>query len=618
MSERPHGPMGGPGGRPPMGGEKGKKGSLMKMFGSMKRFFVPIIIASVLLIVSVLCQIYAPQKVSDVTNTLSSVVAGADNTQALSDLQGYCITLIIIYSVVALCSYIASFTFVTISQMYAKGLRKQVAAKINRIPLSYFDSHQYGDILSTLTNDVDNIGTSLQNTISSLIQSAFTLVGVVIAMFITSWQMSLAVLVSLPLMLIMMIVVIKFAQPQFRRRQDSLAKIDSIVEEDYSGQLIIKCFNAEERSTEKFEKANEYNRTAAFKAQIFGGLMQPITSFISYFAYAAVFVVGGLLIAEDIGFTYGTISSFMIYVNLFQSPLSQIAQVMNTLQTASASSSRVFDFLEQPEMSDETEKEFKLRGEDGKEHIEGRVEFRHVNFSYDASREIIHDFSATVEPGMKVAIVGPTGAGKTTMVNLLMRFYEINSGEILIDGVNIHDMPREEIHDIFGMVLQDTWVFEGSVRENLVYNTENVSDERVEYCYTEANLGHYIKTLPGGLDYVIQDEQSISGGQKQLMTITRAMIKEAPLLILDEATSNVDTRTEERIQEAMDKLTQGRTSFVIAHRLSTIRNADLILVMKDGNIIEQGNHDSLMEQNGFYASLYNAQFTNDPDAPTID
>ena len=601
-----------------------QKGSLTKLFGSMKRFLVPIIIASVLLIGSVVLQLFAPQRVSDVTNTLSSVVSPSeaipnpDNSQALADIQSYCIILIIFYVVIALCSYLASFIFVTIAQMYAKDLRKQVAEKINKIPLSYFDSHQYGDILSTLTNDVDNIGTSLQNTISMLIQSVVTLVGVIIAMFVTSWQMALAVLISLPLMLIMLLVVMRFAHPQFKRRQDSLAKIDSVVEEDYSGQLIIKCFNAEDRSRDKFEKANEYNRSAAFKAQIFGGLMQPITSFISYFAYAAVFVVGGLLIAQDTGFTYGTISSFMIYVNLFQSPLTQISQVMNTLQTASASSSRVFEFLEQPEMEDESGKQRQLVDEDGKEQVQGRVEFKHVSFSYDSTREIIHDFSAVVEPGMKVAIVGPTGAGKTTMVNLLMRFYEIDSGQILIDGVDIHDMPREEIHDIFGMVLQDTWVFEGSVRDNLVYNTPDVSDERVEYCYTEANLGHYIHTLPGGLDYYINDEQSISGGQKQLMTITRAMIREAPLLILDEATSNVDTRTEEKIQEAMDKLTQGRTSFVIAHRLSTIRNADLILVMKDGNIIEQGTHDSLMAENGFYASLYNAQFTNDPDAPTID
>ncbi len=595
-----------------------QKGSLGKLFVSMKAYLVPIIIASVLLITSVIIQIFAPQKVSDVTNTLQNIVAGQDNSQALADIREYCIILIICYAVIAVCGYLASFIFTTVSQLYAKSIRKQVAEKINRIPLSYFDSHQFGDILSTLTNDVDNIGQSLQNTISMIIQSAVMLVAVIIAMFVTSWQMALAVFVSLPLMLIMMVFILKFAQPQFKRRQDSLAKIDSAVEEDYSGQLIVKCFNAEERTSAKFEEVNEYNRDAAFKAQIFGGLMQPLMNFISYIAYAAVFIVGGLLIASDTGFTYGTITSFMIYVNLFQSPLSQIAQAMNTLQTAGASATRVFDFLEQSELSDESNKERKLLGEDGKEHVEGRVEFKHVSFSYDSTREIIHDFSAVVEPGMKVAIVGPTGAGKTTMVNLLMRFYEIDSGDITIDGVSIKDMPREEIHDIFGMVLQDTWMFEGTVRENLVYNTPDVTEERIEYCYTEANLAHYIHTLPGGLDYYIHDEQSISGGQKQLITISRAMIKEAPLLILDEATSNVDTRTEEKIQEAMDKLTEGRTSFVIAHRLSTIRNADLILVMKDGNIVEQGNHDSLMAQNGFYASLYNAQFSSDGSAESFD
>jgi len=401
----------------------------------------------------------------------------------------------------------------------------------------------------------------------------------------------------------------KLAMPQFIKRQNLIGKVNGIVEENYGGQLVIKCFNASKRVNENFEKENKELQKTMTKAQFFGGLMQPLMSFISYIAYAAVCIAGGIFLDQEFGgVDMGTITAFLVYINLFQSPLSQIAQGLNTMQTAAAANSRVSEFLNEKELTPNKSDKYVFQGSDLKEHIKGEVEFDHVRFGYEENQEIIHDFSCKIKPGMKVAIVGPTGAGKTTMVNLLMRFYEVNSGDIKIDGVSTKDISREEIHDIFGMVLQDTWMFEGTIRENIVYNTPNVTDKDIEEVCREANITHFIHTLPGGLDYVVTDDASISGGQKQLITIARAMLRKAPLLILDEATSNVDTRTEELIQEAMDKLTKGRTSFVIAHRLSTIKNADIILVMNNGNIIEQGNHDELMKKNGFYASLYNSQF----------
>ena len=580
--------------------------SLVKLGKDAGKYLIPIGIAALLLVVGVILQILAPSYLSDFTNEIANnYLSQTIDMKRLLDIG---IILVVFYLVVAITTYGANFILTTATNLYAMKLRRDITEKINKVPLSYFDGHQHGDILSTLTNDVDQIGQSLQSSIGMVVQSLFMLVGVLIAMFCTSWQMALTALISLPFMILFVIIVTKFAMPQFKNRQDSLADVNSVVEESYNGQLIITCFNAKDKIRSAFEKENGKLQSAMFKAQCFGGLFQPLMSFISYFAYAAVYLVGGLLMDAKAGVTFGTITAFTVYVSLFQSPLSQLAQAMNTLQMAAASSKRVFDFLGQEELSSEEGKKFVFLGEDGKEHVKGEVEFKNVSFSYDDTREIIHDFSAKVLPGMKVAIVGPTGAGKTTMVNLLMRFYEVNGGDILIDGVSIKDMPRQEIHAIFGMVLQDTWMFEGTIRENLAYNTPNVTDEQIYDALHEASMRHYVRTLPGGLDYVLEDASTIAGGQKQLFTIARAMIKNAPLLILDEATSNVDTRTEEKIQEAMDKLTKGRTSFVIAHRLSTIKNADLILVMKDGNIIEQGTHDSLMAQNGFYASLYNSQF----------
>ncbi len=585
---------------------KDMKKNLMKMIGGSKKYFPYIIIASICMAISVVLSIYAPQFLSDFTNEITRGAAKQDID--LNYIEKLGITLAVFYASNAILSYVANYIMTSISQYYAKDLRKAISDKINRMPLKYFDGHQYGDTLSIITNDVDQIGESLQQSVSMLISSVFMLIGVMIAMFITSWQMALAALISLPLMGLMLLLITKGAMPQFKKRQEYIGKVNGIVEENFSAQIIIKSFNAEDRVNSDFEKSNQQLRWTMFKAQFFGGLMQPMMSFISYVAYAAVCLVGGLLMNDGGIVTFGTITAFIVYVNLFQSPLSQIAQAANSLQMAAASSQRVFDFLGEEELAPEVNKTKKLADKDGKEVVKGAVQFKNVSFSYDPSREIIHNFSADIKPGMKVAIVGPTGAGKTTVVNLLMRFYEVNKGDILIDGVSIKDMPRSEVRDIFGMVLQDTWMFEGTIKDNIIYNTKNVQSSQLDEICKEAEIYHYIETLPNGYDYYCEDDSQISGGQKQLITIARAMLKKAPLLILDEATSNVDTRTEEEIQMAMDKLTSGRTSFVIAHRLSTIKNADLILVMKDGNIIEQGNHDSLMKQNGFYASLYNSQF----------
>lgn len=586
--------------------EKIDKKDLAKYLSSTKSFLPFIIIACILLLGYVILQILSPQYLSDMTNLIA--VSGNGNQIDLNKVTHYLVILICFYSAAVILNYSASFILTKVSQTYAYNLRKSISQKINSITLSYFDKTTVGDILSRVTNDVDTLSQSLDQAVSMVISSLFMIVGSLIGMFLTSWQMALVALIAIPLMALFTVFVIKFASPMFIKRQEEIGVVNGIVEEKYSGQLVIKVFNAEKKMNEQFDKENlELGKTMT-QAQIFGGLMMPLNSFVSYVTMSLVYLSGGLLLANNVGgITFGTITAFTVYVNLFQSPLSQLAQALNTLQSAGAASKRVFDFLAQEEMPNEDEKERKLIL-NGENKIKGEIIFDHVHFSYDKSREIIHDFSAQIKPGMKVAIVGPTGAGKTTMVNLLMRFYEINQGKIIIDGIDIKDMKREEIHDLFGMVLQDTWVFNGTLRDNLCYSTSNVSDKEIMEAAKDANLTHFIETLPGKLDYVIKDGSSISDGQKQLITICRAMLRKTPMMILDEATSNVDTRTEEEIQEAMDKLTKNKTSFVIAHRLSTIKNADLILVMKEGNIIEVGNHDELMKLNGFYASLYNSQF----------
>ena len=582
------------------------KKSMAKYMSSAKKFLPYFIIASLLLLTSVVLQIISPQYLKDMTNLIA---LGGNGTKIdIDQVTHYLFILIIIYAAYIITNYLASFILTSVSQHYAYNLRKTISEKINRIPLSYFDRTTIGDILSRVTNDVDTLAQSLDQAISMVISSVFMLVGSLIGMFYTSWQMALVALISLPLMLILLMFIMKIASPLFIKRQEEIGMVNGIVEEKYSGQTFIKLFNAEKKMDSYFEKNNTELGTTMTKAQICGGFIMPINSFVSYLVMAGVFLSGGLLLANNVsGITYGTITAFTIYVNLFQSPLAQLGQAMNSLQSAGAASKRVFDFLAEKEMENEDGKTNKLF-ENNNKTIQGEIIFDHVHFSYDPSREIIHDFSAHVKPGMKVAIVGPTGAGKTTMVNLLMRFYEISQGKITIDGINIHDMPRSEIHSLFGMVLQDTWIFEGTLRDNLVYSTQGVTDEEILQACKEANLYHFVETLPGKLDYVIKDSNSLSAGQRQLITICRAMLRKTPMMILDEATSNVDTRTEEEIQEAMDKLTAKKTSFVIAHRLSTIKNADMILVMKDGNIIEVGNHEELMKKNGFYASLYNSQF----------
>ncbi|MCD8040356.1 MAG: ABC transporter ATP-binding protein/permease [Clostridia bacterium] len=582
------------------------KGSFKKNIGKLIRafraYYIPILISIIFTVVSVVLSIIAPQFLSDLTDELSNTTGIVD----VDVIWHFAIILIVFYVCNALCHYVSSFIMTTVTQRTCKQLRTQISDKINKVPLKYFDSHAYGDTLSRVTNDVDTIGQSMNQSITMVIQSVVMLVGVLIAMFITCWQMALAALITLPIMLVLIMVIMHFSQPQFRKQQNELGALNGKVEETYSGHLVVKAFNAEKKTADDFENTNSKLQKAMFWSQSISGMMQPVMSIMSYFAYAAVCVVGGLLMVNGSGgVTFGTISAFLVYVNLFQSPLSQIAQAFNTLQSAAAASGRVFEFLEEDELSDETGKTRKLTN-----GVKGDVEFRHVKFGYSDDKIIIPDFSAKVQAGMKVAIVGPTGAGKTTMVNLLMRFYEVNGGDILIDGVSIKDMPREEVHDLFGMVLQDTWMFEGTVRDNIVYSKQATEEELKTAC-DAANISHYISTLPGGLDYYMESGDELSGGQKQLVTIARAMIENAPMLILDEATSNVDTRTEELIQTAMDNLTKGRTSFVIAHRLSTIKNADLILVMQNGNIVEQGNHEELMAKNGFYSTLYNAQFAGE-------
>ncbi len=585
-----------------------KKGEFVKnikrLIIFMRPYYLPIVISLVFTAASTVISIFAPQVLSDLVNVITASFGGSPID--MGELGRFAVILIVFYVCNALCTYVSGFIMTTVSQKMSKSLRTEISEKINRVPLKYFDAHPYGDTLSRVTNDVDTIGNSMQQAVTMVVQSAFLLTGVLIAMFVTSWQLALTVLIIVPFMAVLLLVIMKFSQPQFRRQQDELAVLNGKVEENYSGQLVIKAFNAEGRTGEDFEASNTRLKKATFLSQALSGIMQPAMTFISYFAYAAVCVVAGIMISDPLsGVTFGTLSAFLVYVNLFQSPLSQIAQAANVLQSAAAASGRVFEFLEEEELSDETGKQYKLTGQ-----VRGEVEFRHVRFGYDDSRVIIPDFSAKVQPGWKVAIVGPTGAGKTTMVNLLMRFYEVNSGDILIDGVSVKDMPRAEVHDLFGMVLQDTWMFEGTLRENIVYS-KDATDEELKKACDAAGITHYIATQPGGLDHYVENGDEISGGQKQLITIARAMIENAPMLILDEATSNVDTRTEELIQTAMDNLTRGRTSFVIAHMLSTIKNADLILVMNDGNIIEQGTHDELIAGDGFYAKLYNSQFAGE-------
>lgn len=523
----------------------------------------------------------------------------------LDKIKDITIFLVCLYLISALFSYFENYLMVVASNNFAKSLRTKISKKINKLPLKYFDKNSYGDILSRVTNDVDTINMSLQNSLGTFVGAVSLFIGCIIMMFVTNYIMAITCILSSLFGFAFMSMILGKSQKYFNQRQIELGKLNGHIEEIYSSHNVVKAYNGEKESLEKFNNLNKKVYDCNRKSQFLSGLMQPMMGFIGNFSYVAVCIVGAILTIKG-NTTFGTIVAFMIYVRLFTSPLSQIAQSMTQLQTASAASERVFEFIEETEMKDESN----LTGILDPKKVKGNIDFEHVKFGYDDSKIIIKDFNCKIKPGQKVAIVGPTGAGKTTIVNLLMKFYEINSGDIKIDGMSINNLTRENIHDLFIMVLQDTWLFEGTIRENIKFNKEDVSDKEIWEALKVVGVDHFVKSLPKTLDYKMEDNESVSAGQKQLLTIARGMIEDAPFLILDEATSSVDTRTEELVQKAMDKLTEGRTSFIIAHRLSTIKNADIILVMKDGNIIETGSHDELMKKNGFYAELYNSQFQN--------
>ena len=521
----------------------------------------------------------------------------------LNKVKSIGLLLVCLFLTSAIFSYIQGFLLCTVSNNYAKTLRTNISEKINRLPLRYFDNHEMGDVLSRVTNDVDSIAMNMNQSIGSLVTSITLFIGSIIMMFYTNWIMAVTAIVSSLLGFLLMFIILNKSQKYFNQKQVELGKLNGHIEEIYSGHNIVRTYNGTKTASKEFDEYNKNLCICNKKSQFLSGLMQPIMGFIGNFGYVAVCIVGALLTMNSI-ISFGVIVAFMIYVRLFTNPLSQIAQAMTGLQSTAAAGERVFEFLDEEEMSNQKLLKKKLN----KKNVKGKIEFKDVKFGYNSDRLIIKDFNAKAKSGEKIAIVGPTGAGKTTMVNLLMKFYEIVDGDILIDGVSIKDLTRENIHDLFVMVLQDTWLFDGTIRDNIKFNKEHVSDDDIWKALKTVGVDHFVKTLPGGLDALLSDNDSISQGQKQLLTIARGMIEDAPFLILDEATSNVDTRTEELVQKAMDKLMVGRTSFIIAHRLSTIKNADLILVMKDGNIVETGTHDELMDKNGFYADLYNSQF----------
>ena len=545
-------------------------------------------------------DIYA--KLDKLPNSISSLIKPSINMNAVKKIVIFLLT---IYLVSALFNFLEGFIMASVANDFARNLRSKISVKINRLALKYFDTHSNGDILSRVTNDVDTVAQTMSQSLGSFVSAIALFIGCVIMMFKTNWILAITAILSSLIGFIFMSFILSKSQKYFLARQVELGKLNGHIEEIYSSHNVVKAYNGNYDASKKFDELNENVFECNRMSQFLSGLMPSMMSFIGNFGYVAVCVVGALLTING-NISFGVIVAFMIYVRLFTSPLSQIAQGMTSLQSTCAAAERVFEFVEEPEMEDEKHLKKKL---DTKK-VKGNIEFNHVKFGYDSDKVIINDFNCKVKPGQKIAIVGPTGAGKTTMVNLLMKFYNINDGDILIDGVSIKELKRENIHDLFIMVLQDTWLFNGSIRDNIKYNKNRVSDKIIEKSLETVGALHFVKSLPGGLDYQITDSESISAGQKQLLTIARGMVKDAPFLILDEATSSVDTRTEELVQKAMDKLTKERTSFIIAHRLSTIKNADIILVMKDGNIIEQGNHKALMKKNGFYADLYNSQFKN--------
>lgn len=597
-------PRKGPGGPGHMVAPGEKPKSFKKPWGKLiaycKPYMPAILFALVLAVVGTVFTIIGPNKLSEITDKIMEGISGEIDITAIGKIGLF---LAILYGLSFIFNYMQSFIMATITQRVSKSLRTDISNKIDRLPLKYFDSTTHGDVLSRVTNDVDMIGQSLNQSIGSLVTAVVMFFGSLIMMFYINVTMALSAIAATFIGFVLMSFIISKSRKYFIRQQQDLGRMNGHIEEIYSGHDVMKVYNGEQAAKQEFNAINESLFNSAWRAQFMSGMMMPLMIFIGNLGYVVVCVVGAALTVKG-SITFGVIVSFMVYIRLFTQPLSQLAQAATSLQSTAAASERVFEFLNEAELEDESEKKMILEAKD----VEGNVEFKNVKFGYTKEKLIIKDFSAQIKAGQKVAIVGPTGAGKTTLVNLLMRFYEVDSGEIMIEGVPNKSITRKNVHDLFCMVLQDTWLFEGTIKENIMYNKDDVTDEEVTAACKAVGLDHFIKTLPKGYDTVLNDNTSLSVGQKQLITIARAMVKKAPLLILDEATSSVDTRTEALIQQAMDKLMVGKTSFVIAHRLSTIKNADLILVMKDGDIIESGNHEELLSEKGFYADLYNSQF----------
>lgn len=606
------GPMsGGPMGKGSMGQvvEKPKNfnTTMTKLMVYCKQYLPAIVFALAAAAIGTVLQIIGPDQLKNLTNEimkgLPAMVNGAPvlGTIDMNAVLKIGRMLAVFYAVSLLLNYIQSLVMATITQVISKKMRTDISQKMNRLPLKYFDSVSIGDVLSRVTNDVDAIGQTLNQSVGTLISAITMLAGSLIMMFYNSWILALTAVGSSVIGFGFMMSIMKQSQKYFKQQQTELGQINGLIEEVYTGHNVVKVYNGSREAKDAFENSNRSLYSSAWKSQFLSGLMMPLMSFVGNFGYVAVCVAGAALAMKGT-ITFGVIVAFMLYIRLFTQPLSQIAQAMNNLQRTAAASERVFEFLDEEELENESEKKNVLTD------VKGSVEFKNVKFGYTPNKPVINNFSAKIDAGQKVAIVGPTGAGKTTMVNLLMRFYETDGGQILIDGVPVNQVPSKNVHAQFSMVLQDTWIFEGTIRENIIYSKQGVTEDDVINACKTVGLHHFIMTLPKGYDTILNDKASLSEGQKQLITIARAMIQNAPLLILDEATSSVDTRTERMVQTAMDQLTKGRTSFVIAHRLSTIKNADLILVMKDGDIIESGSHEELLSKNGFYAQLYNSQF----------
>lgn len=596
-------PMRGPMGRGEASGEKAKnfKKSIVRLAKSLSGFKWLIIMSLAFAVASTTLNIVSPTIIKKLAEVI--VKAGFENVAIdMAKVAYFGIILICMYVGSSILNFLQSFIMAKVTAVITKKYREDISKKINRLPLKYFDNNSIGDTLSRVTNDVDTLGNSLSNSLSSVISSVTMIIGSVIMMFVNSWLMTLVVLAIMPISIGLVLLIVKLSQKYFVRQQSELGEINGQIEEVYSAHNVVKVFSGEKKEQEKFDKTNNRLFKSAYRANVLSGLMHPIMNFIGNASYIVICILGGYIAIKNNDPIYAaTIVTFITYMRTFNNQVSNVANISSTLQQTAAASERLFEFLDAEEQEVEN-KERQLQT------VKGNVEFKNVCFGYDPEKIIIHNFSASVKAGQKVAIVGPTGAGKTTLVNLLMRFYEVNSGDILIDGVSIKDMPREEVRGYFGMVLQDAWLFEGTIRENISYGTYGLTNEQIETACSFAHIDHFIRSLPGGYDMVIDEKANISQGQRQLLTIARVMVNNAPMLILDEATSSVDTRTEELIQKAMDKVSEGRTTFVIAHRLSTIKNADIILVLKDGDVIESGKHEQLLEKGGFYADLYNSQF----------